>query len=81
MIADWFAVPKVFSIFTALTFVKAIPISIMIYQLWEPKNLYQGTEKITIGLIFGFIGDILLLINGFAQKDSSPTIFFIHGAL
>jgi uncharacterized membrane protein YhhN len=34
-----------------------------------------------IGLVFGFIGDILLLINGFAQKDSSPTIYFALGAL
>lgn len=34
-----------------------------------------------IGLVFDFIGDILLLINGFAQKDSSPTIYFALGAL
>jgi hypothetical protein len=30
-----------------------------------------------IGLVFGFIGDILLLINGFAQKDSSPTTYYL----
>jgi uncharacterized membrane protein YhhN len=53
----------------------------MIYELWEPKKLYQGTEKITIGLVFGSLGDILLLINGFAQKGTSPTIFFALGAL
>lgn len=71
----------IFSFFTALTFVKAIPIWIMIYERWEPKKLYPGTEKITIGLAFCSIGDILLLINGFAQKRSSPTIFFALGAL
>ncbi len=81
MVGDWFAVPGVFSFFTALTFVKAIPIWIMIYELWGPKNLYQGTEKIVIGLVFGSLGDILLLINGFAQKGSAPTIFFAIGAL
>ncbi len=81
MVGDWFAVSGVFSFFTALTFVKAIPIWIMIYELWEPKKLYQGTEKITIGLVFGSLGDILLLINGFAQKGTSPTIFFALGAL
>lgn len=81
MVGDWFAVSGVFSFFTALLFVKAIPIWIMIYELWEPKKLYQGTEKITIGLVFGSLGDILLLINGFAQKGPSPTIFFALGAL
>ena len=81
MVGDWFAVSGVFSFFTALTFVKAVPIWIMIYELWEPKKLYQGTEKITIGLVFGSIGDILLLINGFAQKGTSPTIYFALGAL
>lgn len=82
LIGDYLSDPNPFTFFTGLTLVKPIPIFLITAQLWPVHSAHSSVLKILIGLLFGALGDILLLINGLLQdpNDSSPTLWFAAGA-
>lgn len=69
MVGDYLSDPKPFTFFTALTFVKPIPIFLIAYQVWPVRGAHSSVLKIFIGLLLGSLGDILLLISGFVTKE------------
>jgi uncharacterized membrane protein YhhN len=82
MVGDYLSDPKPFTFFTALTFLKAIPIFLIAYQVWSVREAHSSVRMIFIGLLLGALGDILLLISGFVTKEGdSLSWFFIVGAL
>lgn len=45
----------------ALKYVKAFPIWIMVIELYPLRNIQHQIPKVIIGLLFGSVGDMLLL--------------------
>jgi uncharacterized membrane protein YhhN len=82
LIGDYLSEPNPFTVFTAFTLVKPIPIFLIAAQLWPVRNAHSSVFKIMLGLLIGSVGDILLLINGLVKPpgSDSPTLWFAAGA-